>query len=104
MAAIAANRWTPLLATGTGVAVLALLGASSFAIAIAPALLLLAHLVVGRFPGERLIESLARRGRGTAAPHSAQWRQRRPSAPRVYGPRGGTLLAVGLSGRAPPLG
>ncbi|HWC07524.1 MAG TPA: hypothetical protein VG458_00595 [Solirubrobacterales bacterium] len=67
-----------------------------------PLLLLLAFLVLGRYPGHeaivRLSERLAARGRrrGTATA------SRRPLRPPTRAASGGLLLALALSGRAPP--
>ncbi len=67
---------------------------------LAPALLLLAALVFGWYPGERLLAELAR------AWHPIRRRQRTPSARRLvparFFPRGGALLAMALAGRGPP--
>jgi hypothetical protein len=66
---------------------------------VAPAALLALALLSGRYPGERVLARLARRGRR---------RPRRPASaprPRVVFPStltGGVLLASGLAGRAPP--
>jgi hypothetical protein len=65
-----------------------------------PALVLGAFLLGGRFPGERIIERLARTHRAaTAGP-------RREAVPRQR-PRdhvhGGRLIAASLAGRGPPL-
>ena len=65
-----------------------------------PALLLLAALVCGFYPGERLLDALVRR----------RWpiRRREPAAatrrllPIRSFPRGGALLAMALAGRGPP--
>ena len=68
-----------------------------------PLLLLLAFLVLGRYPGHgaivRLSERLAARGRrrGTASA------SRRPLRPPTRAASGGLLLAFALSGRAPPV-
>jgi hypothetical protein len=67
-----------------------------------PLLLLLAFLVLGRYPGHeaivRLSERIAARDRrrGTAAA------TRRPLRPPTRAAGGGLLLALALSGRAPP--
>lgn len=66
---------------------------------LAPALILLGALVFGRYPGERLLEAIARAWhravdhRGRPLP--------RPLPPRSF-PRGGALLAMALAGRGPP--
>jgi hypothetical protein len=74
-----------------------------FLIAAVPLLLLLAALLLGRYPGcevaMRLAERIAARARVIATP-AASWRRPRP--PASYPARGGLLLAFGLSGRAPP--
>jgi hypothetical protein len=65
-----------------------------------PALLLLAPLVLGRYPGERLLRAAVdglRRRRRPGEPH--RLRQLASLAPL---PRGGALLASALAGRAPP--
>lgn len=66
---------------------------------LAPALLLLAALVLGCYPGERLLDALVRGW----APVS---REAEPAAPRLLPvrsfPRGGALLGLALAGRAPP--
>ena len=65
-----------------------------------PALLLLATLLLGRYPGERLLLAVARRRPPTivaAEPPAFRlplYRQRLP--------RGGALLGAALAGRAPP--
>jgi hypothetical protein len=71
------------------------------AIALLPALLLLAALVAGLYPGESRLDRVRRRlrtGMRVAAPscHSM------PTAPERAGPRGATLLAFSMAGRAPP--
>jgi hypothetical protein len=67
-----------------------------------PALLLLAPLVLGRYPGERLLRAVIDRPRCRRAPG-------KPPRPRHIAllasvPRGGALLASALAGRAPPAG
>jgi hypothetical protein len=68
-----------------------------------PLLGLLATLLLGRYPGceaiVRLSERIAaagHRGLGVASRRSA------PRPPRSFAPAGGLLLALSLSGRAPP--
>jgi hypothetical protein len=66
-----------------------------------PALLLLATLALGRYPGERLRLALGRRaGRGSRFVVTPP--PRRPF-PFVTLPRGGALLAMSRAGRAPPV-
>ncbi|MGD9736679.1 MAG: YcnI family protein [Solirubrobacterales bacterium] len=65
-----------------------------------PALLLLATLLLGRYPGERLLLAVARRRpaeRAAAEPPALTLLLHRPRLP-----RGGALLAAALAGRAPP--
>jgi len=80
---------------------LAELGA--FLLPAVPLLALLVCLLCGRYPGceaiVRLSERIASRSRtrlGRAA------RRRPPLRPRSFAPGGGLLLALSLSGRAPP--
>jgi hypothetical protein len=74
-----------------------------FAIAAVPLLLLLAALLLGRYPGVeaamQLAERIASRARSNLTVAS-NWR--RPCLPVSHAAQGGLLLAVGLSGRAPP--
>ena len=66
---------------------------------LAPALLLLAALACGRYPGERLLDALVR---GWApVPREAEPAPRRLLPIRSF-PRGGALLALALAGRGPP--
>jgi hypothetical protein len=66
-----------------------------------PALALLAALLVGRYPGERLIIAVAARSR--RRPHRAtRATARRAPLDSNPAPRGGDLLARALAGRAPP--
>ena len=70
-------------------------------IALAPLFVLLAALLLGRYPGcdaiVRLAERLsARRPRAIRA-------QPRPRAPRFHAPSGGLLIAFGFATRPPPL-
>lgn len=68
-----------------------------------PLLLLLAFLVLGRYPGHeaivRLSERIAARGRQRRA--GAVFRA--PLRPPTRAASGGLLLALALSGRAPPV-
>ncbi|HXS47460.1 MAG TPA: hypothetical protein VN756_08350 [Solirubrobacterales bacterium] len=75
-----------------------------FAIAAVPLLLLVAALLLGRYPGceaaLRLAERFASRARANLRA-AGNWRRPRP--PASHAARGGLLLALGLSGRAPPV-
>ncbi|MET0305619.1 MAG: hypothetical protein ABW196_05250 [Solirubrobacterales bacterium] len=74
-----------------------------FLIAAVPLLLLLASLLLGRYPGAevamRLAERIASRARALATA-ARSWIRPRP--PASHAARGGLLLAFSLSGRAPP--
>jgi hypothetical protein len=67
-----------------------------------PLLFLVVPLLLGRYPGctaiVRLAERIAARG---DAPRAAAARPT-PPRPRSFAPAGGLLLALSLSGRAPP--
>jgi hypothetical protein len=75
----------------------------AFLLPVGPLLFLLVALLLGRYPGceaiVRLAERIAARSRtgadgaGTVSP---------PRRPRSFAPGGGLLLALSLSGRAPP--
>jgi uncharacterized protein YcnI len=65
-----------------------------------PALLLLGALLLGRYPGERLLLAVAAGGRGSRRAAVAA-----PPRQRLFvrsAPRGGALLGAALAGRAPP--
>jgi hypothetical protein len=76
---------------------------TEFLIAAVPLLLLVAALLLGRYPGceaaMRLAERIASRAR-TDPTVASNWRRPRP--PASHAAAGGLLLAFGLSGRAPP--
>ncbi len=76
---------------------------TEFLIAAVPLLLLIFCLLLGRYPGcdaaLRLAERIASRARSQATV-AGNWRRPRPPASRAA--HGGLLLALGLSGRAPP--
>jgi hypothetical protein len=65
-----------------------------------PALLLLGALLLGRYPGERLILAVAARRRRRPVPAPASPRRHLSFARPT--PRGGALLGAALAGRAPP--
>jgi hypothetical protein len=71
-------------------------------IALLPLLLLLASLLVGRYPGcdaiVRLSERIASRPRLRGVE-----RQVRPKAPRAHAAAGGLLIALGFAQRPPPV-
>jgi hypothetical protein len=66
-----------------------------------PALLLIALLAAGRYPGER---RLARSRREARPPRAAATRPPAPAIPAAWAPRGGLLMARGLAVRPPPRG
>lgn len=78
----------------------AVLQLGAFLLPVVPLLVLLACLLLGRYPGcETLVRLATRLGRRRPPrPASAQT----PPRPRSFAPNGGLLLAVALSGRAPP--
>lgn len=75
---------------------------AEFLIAAVPLLALLAALLFGLYPGfdtaMRLSERIAARNRARLPTLSS----RRPRLPLAPAPNGGLLLALSLSGRAPP--
>ncbi|HKO39477.1 MAG TPA: hypothetical protein VJU14_14020 [Solirubrobacterales bacterium] len=66
---------------------------------LAPALLLLAALALGCYPGERLLDALLR---GWAPVLGREAEAPRRLLPLRSFPRGGVLLAMALAGRGPP--
>ena len=74
----------------------------AFFLPLVPLLVLLVCLLAGRYPGCEAIVRLSERfAARTRARHGAA---RRPGLlrPRSFAPAGGLLLALSLSGRAPP--
>ena len=67
---------------------------------VGPFLILVALLMLGVYPGEKLLLRVAStpRRRRQRAPR----RRRMPRSSRLAAPRGGALLAASLAGRAPP--
>lgn len=72
-----------------------------------PLLVLLAALLLGRYPGceaiVRLSERLAGRADRRRRTRDAARRPALPKPPRVFAPAGGLLIALGLARRPPPL-
>jgi hypothetical protein len=88
-----------LVAVGA-LAPLGVLGAfQSGALTLLPALVLVALLLAGRYPGEQLIE---RWGRVRPRVRPAAVRVLAPIRPARELPHGGRLIATALAGRAPP--
>jgi hypothetical protein len=67
-----------------------------------PLLLLLAFLVLGRYPGHEAIVRLSQRIAAARHPRSAAGGHRSSQRPPTRAASGGLLLAFALSGRAPP--
>ncbi len=81
------------------VAVVVLVGvAPAGLLCLVPSALIGALLLLGRFPGERVLIALARR----RAPRRARAALGRARASAALPARGGGLVAAGLAGRAPP--
>ena len=78
----------------------AAIGATEALAYLAPVMLLLALLALGRYPGEDAYA--CHLGRGSRGPVARVPRVRRWRGPGPALPRGGALLAAGLAGRAPP--
>jgi hypothetical protein len=76
----------------------------AFLLPLAPLLVLLVFLLLGRYPGCDAIVRLGDRLAAVAAavPRVAR-RPRRPVPPRAFAPRGGLLIALGIAQRPPPL-
>jgi hypothetical protein len=75
-----------------------------FLIAAVPLLLLLAALILGRYPGCETAMRLAERFAGRRPAEGAIARSwPRPRPPAVRAPHGGLLIAFGLAQRPPPL-
>jgi hypothetical protein len=70
-------------------------------VALTPLFLLLACLVVGRYPGYETIVRLVERIASWRRPRAAS-RQMHPKAPRLAALTGGLLVALGLASRPPP--
>jgi hypothetical protein len=68
-----------------------------------PLLALLLTLLLGHYPGCEAIVRLSERIAASVSPSLAAGSRRpAPRAPRSFAPGGGLLLALSLSGRAPP--
>jgi hypothetical protein len=93
-----------LLATGLAAlcAVLDYVGGGIGLLYLAPAILIAALLLAGRYPGERVLARAVARVRA-ALPRRRRTNAPRPRPPRRTTPRGGVLLSAGLAGRGPPV-
>lgn len=67
-----------------------------------PLLALLLALLFGRYPGCEAIVRLSERIAALRSPRRGSGRRRPAHRPPLYARRGGLLLALSLSGRAPP--
>ena len=67
-----------------------------------PALALVATLLLGRYPGERLIFAVVERSRRRRPRRATRSAPGHPFLASIATPRGGDLLARALAGRAPP--
>jgi hypothetical protein len=75
----------------------------AFVLPAVPLLVLVAFLLLGRFPGEQAIERLSRRIAARRRRPVRREAGRRPSArPASWAPGGGLLIAFGLARRPPP--
>jgi hypothetical protein len=78
-------------------------GLDTGALLLAPAVVLLAPLIAGRYPGERRLRHLvARRAARGAAGRRAVSVPLPRRRPRSVGPRGARVLAAALAERGPP--
>jgi hypothetical protein len=82
---------------------LALSGSTDALLFLAPALLIVAPLIAGRYPGEELIAKLAESG-GRPPRRSTVASTPIPQQPPAWSPRGARLLAFSRAERPPPLG
>jgi hypothetical protein len=75
-----------------------------FAIAVSPLLLLVAALLLGRYPGCEAAMRLAERFASRAQPRvTTASNSPRPRPPASHAAHGGQLIAFGLAQRPPPL-
>ncbi|MGH2938155.1 MAG: hypothetical protein ACRDPE_08545 [Solirubrobacterales bacterium] len=75
----------------------------AFVLPAVPLLVLVAFLLLGRFPGEKIIERLSRGIAATQRARTGRDSRRRPLVqPVTWAPAGGLLLAFGLARRPPP--
>jgi hypothetical protein len=74
----------------------------AFLLPAVPLLALLVCLLCGRYPGHEAIVRLSERIAARPARRAGTRARPRPLRPRSFAPGGGLLLALSLSGRAPP--
>jgi hypothetical protein len=78
-------------------------GLGAFLLPALPLLALLAFLLLGRYPGCEAIVRLSERLADRSARPAGTRAWTLPLRPRSFAPGGGLLLALSLSGRAPPV-
>jgi hypothetical protein len=74
----------------------------AFLLPVVPLLALLGFLLFGRYPGCEAVVRLAERMAARSRSRFGSTRSHTPRRPRSFAPGGGLLLALSLSGRAPP--
>jgi hypothetical protein len=74
----------------------------AFLLPLVPLLLLVVALLVGRYPGCEAIVRLAEHIAARSGTGPGTRNRLRPHRPRSFAPGGGLLMALSLSGRAPP--
>ncbi|HYJ22100.1 MAG TPA: hypothetical protein VEW07_08770 [Solirubrobacterales bacterium] len=74
----------------------------AFLLPAVPLLALLVCLLLGRYPGCEAVVRLSERLAGSLLHRGGAGPRRVPLRPRSFAPGGGLLLALSLSGRAPP--
>lgn len=75
----------------------------AFVLPAVPLLVLVAFLLLGRFPGEQAIERLSRRiAARRRRPNRREPRRSPRTRPDSWAPGGGLLIAFGLARRPPP--
>jgi len=87
--------------TGAWALALAFAGSTDVFFYLAPALLIVAPLLAGRYPGEDLIERFVAERDRHPRRYAPSFR-RIPGAPAIWLPRGAGLLAFSLAKRPPP--
>lgn len=96
------TAWSALVLTVCWALALALTGSTDVLLFLAPALLIAAPLIAGRYLGEELIVRLVERRHGRRRRLAALRPQAAPSVPSVWLPRGALLIAFSLAERPPP--
>jgi hypothetical protein len=101
------SRWIPVVLLTAAVAAVPLVllvpGMQTGALFLAPAMVLLASLLTGRYVGETGLDRLVAAVRRRAPSRAPAQHRARPARPRALMPRGGNLVATSLAVRPPPL-